>query len=154
MSGKKIETIVFDLAQPVVESMGYELAAVEYIKEGSNWFLRIYIDKENGVDIDDCQAVSQRISELLDKNDPISQSYFLEVSSPGIERLLQKDKDFKKFLGEVVNVSLYVAVDGRKKFTGKLGPVSQENLSIEMEDATNIDLPREKIAQVRLAWKE
>lgn len=154
MSGKKVENIVLNMAQPVVENMGYELTAVEYIKEGSNWFLRIYIDKENGVDIDDCQGVSQKISELLDNNDPIPQSYFLEVSSPGIERILQTDKDFMRFQGENININLYSAIDGRKKYTGKLGPVSTDKMSLVQDDGTIIELPREKIAQVRLAWKE
>lgn len=154
MPGNKVENIVFDLAQPVVASMGLELAATEYIKEGSNWFLRLYIDKESGVDLEDCQAVSQIISDLLDKKDPIPQAYFLEVSSPGIERILQTEKDFLRFQEASVNVTLYAALDGRKKYTGRLGPVTADKLSLSLDDGTAKELPREKIAQVRLAWKE
>jgi ribosome maturation factor RimP len=154
LSGNKIENLVYELARPFVETMGFELAAVEYLKEGPNWFLRLYIDKEGGVDLDDCQAVSQEISELLDEKDPIPQSYFLEVSSPGVERILQTERDFDRFRNELVNVALYSPLEGKKKHNGRLGPVTEDRLTLLLDGDKNIELPREKIAQVRIAWKE
>jgi ribosome maturation factor RimP len=97
MVKKKIEDIAAEIALPIVEKYKFELVDVEYLKEGSNWYLRVFIDKEGGITIDDCQLVSEEISDELDKADPIKQSYFLEVSSPGIDRPLKKEKDFEKF---------------------------------------------------------
>lgn len=154
MQGGKIQDIVYDLAEPVVESMGMEVVAVEFVKEGANWYLRIYIDKEDGIDLDDCQAVSTVISDLLDEKDPISQAYFLEVSSPGIERILFRDKDFVRFQQNLVNVHTYAPFNGSKLIMGKLGPVNKEDLTICFEDGAELSIPRSKIAQVRLAWQE
>lgn len=154
VSKKKITDLVFDMANPIIEEMGLELVCVEYVKEGANWYLRLYIDKEGGVDLDDCQGVSVKISDLLDEKDPISQSYYLEVSSPGIERVLQREKDFVKYKGELVNVSLYVPIDGKKNYIGKLGSVDEENLTLIIDNAKEMKIDREQITQVRIAWKE
>ncbi|MDX9871352.1 MAG: ribosome maturation factor RimP [Clostridia bacterium] len=153
MSAPKTQEQVFSYVLPLVEAKGLELVAVEYVKEGGNWYLRIYIDKEGGVDLDDCQGVSTEVSDLLDKKDPIPQSYFLEVSSPGIERLLQSDKDFARFRGRAVTVHTYAPVDGKKKLKGNLGSADQEEIEL-LIGAQAIRIPREKVSQVRLAWEE
>ena len=99
---KRIE----ELIQPTVTEMGYELVDVEFVKEGPNWYLRIFIDKEGGVTIDDCEAVSKTLEKIFDEKDPIEQAYFLEISSPGIDRPLKKKEDFIKYNGEMVDVKL------------------------------------------------
>jgi ribosome maturation factor RimP len=154
LKGPKINEFVFELVKPIVEEKGLEVVAVEYVKEGGNWFLRIYIDKEGGVELEDCQEVSREVSSILDKKDPIPQSYFLEVSSPGIERLLQTEKDFLKFRGSIVVVHTYVPIDGQKKIKGALGIVDEEIIEILCDEEKVIRVPREKVSQVRLAWEE
>ena len=113
---KRIE----ELIQPTVTEMGYELVDVEFVKEGPNWYLRIFIDKEGGVTIDDCEAVSKTLEKIFDEKDPIEQAYFLEISSPGIDRPLKKKEDFIKYNGEMVDVKLYKPYEGSKEYTGKL----------------------------------
>lgn len=152
MESIKIRDYVRDTLEPVINQMNYELVGAEYLKEGANWFLRLYIDKEKGVDLDDCQAVSERISQILDRDDPIPQAYFLEVSSPGVERILQKEKDFLRFYGSLVNVHLFVPVEGKKQIKGKLGSVDKDNLELTTTEGKILSIPREKISQVRLAW--
>lgn len=154
MQNKKIQDVVYELAQPLVSEKGVELVAVEYVKEGANWYLRLYIDKENGIDLEDCQEISRLMSEVLDEKDPIPQSYFLEVSSPGVERLLQREHDFAKFRGQMVNVNTFIPFQGKKIITGELGPVSKDILTVLIDDGIEFEIPREKISQVRLAWKD
>lgn len=151
---EKVQDVVFALVKPVVEKQELELVAVEYLKEGANWYLRIYIDKEKGIDLDDCERASRVISDLLDEKDPIPQAYFLEVSSPGIERLLQRDVDFSRYREALVNVQLFSPLEGSKskKVQGKLGEVTAETLKLVLEDQKLLEIPRNKIAQVRLAW--
>lgn len=153
MKGTKIQDVVYDLVLPVVEKKNLELVAVEYVKEGGNWYLRIYIDKEGGVDLEDCQNVSHAVSVLMDEKDPIPQAYFLEVSSPGVERVLQTDKDLARFHGRMAAVHLYTPIEGQKTLQGSLGNFDSENLEIIQQDKTWL-IPRKKIAQVRLAWEE
>lgn len=150
---KKIEQQIFELANPVVEENGLELVSVEFIKEGPNWYLRIYIDQENGVDLEDCQRVSRHISDILDEIDPIPHAYFLEVSSPGVERILQRAKDFIRYQGRLINVHTYAPVEGSKKLQGKLGHVNEQNLSLILKNGKELQIERDKIAQVRLAWE-
>ncbi|MCR4440929.1 MAG: ribosome maturation factor RimP [Peptococcaceae bacterium] len=142
------------MAGPVVEKRGMELVAVEYVKEGGSWYLRLYIDKEGGVDLEDCQAVSGEVSELLDRTDPIPHSYFLEVSSPGIERILQTEKDFRRFRGRKVNVTTFAPVEGKKKLRGNLGEVDGDGLQLLLDGGKELKIPGKIIAQVRLAWEE
>jgi len=148
----KIEDRVFKLVEPLVAKLDLELVSVEYVKEGANWYLRIYIDKDGGVDLDDCERASRQISDLLDEVDPIPQSYFLEVSSPGIERLLQREKDFVKYQGRLVNIQLYAPWEGHKKLQGGLGTVTDDILNLVLDDDRTLEIPRGKIAWVRLAW--
>ncbi len=117
----KTEQIVFDIAEKIATPLGFEIVEVEYKKEGSDYFLRVYIDRDDGyISIDDCEAVSRSLSEELDKSDPIREAYYLEVCSPGIDRALKRDKDFLRFLGSEVDVKLYAPIDGVKEFCGVL----------------------------------
>jgi ribosome maturation factor RimP len=127
---------------------------IEFVKEGKNWFLRVYIDKENGVDIEDCGIVSERLSEKLDELDPITQNYFLEVSSPGAERPLKKAKDFEKAIGKNVFIKTYESIDGEKGFEGKLLDYDGQTVKVEIKIKTRkkvIEIPFEKVASARLA---
>ena len=142
----KIETQVENLMVEILSSTDYELVDVEYVKEGRDWYLRIFADKAGGIDLDDCQTISERLSEKLDAQDVISGAYILEVSSPGIDRVLRKDKDFVREAGKVVDVTLYAPLDGKKFFVGEL--VGRDEKFLHIKDAA--PLPREKIAQVRL----
>ena len=116
----KIAQKVYDLALPVAEAQGVEIWDVEYVKEAGQWFLRIYIDKDGGIGINDCEAFSRTMDPILDEADPIEGSYVFEVSSAGAERELKRPSDFEKFIGSSVEVKLYKAVEGRKVFTGTL----------------------------------
>ena len=130
--GSNTETRVLPLVLPIVEEMGLELVDLEFVKEGANWYLRIYIDKENGVDINDCEAVSKAVEAKLDAEDPIEQAYVLEVSSPGLDRPLKKEEDFARFAGEIIDVKLYQAMNGKKTLEGKL--IGLEDGVIVMEE--------------------
>lgn len=133
--------------------MQLELVEVEYVKEGKSWFLRVYIDKETGVDIDDCGNVSEKLSEKLDEVDPIPQNYFLEVSSPGAERPLKK-KDFLNAIGKNVYIKTYEPILDEKEFEGILTSFDGEEVTLEVRIKTRkktIVIPFEKVAKARLA---
>src|SRR4051812_40643489 len=150
----KVTEVVEELAQPIIQELGLELVEIEFVKEGKNWFLRVYIDKENGVDIEDCGIVSERLSEKLDELDPITHNYFLEVSSPGAERPLKKAKDLEKAIGKNVFIKTYEPIDGEKGFEGTLLEYDGELVRIEMKIKTRkkiIEIPLEKVASARLA---
>lgn len=149
MGKRKIEDIITELAQPIAEKNSFELVDVEFIKEGTNWYLRVYIDKPGGIMIDDCQIVSEELSEKIDKIDPIEQSYFLEVSSPGLERPLKKDKDFEKFKGELVEVKLFKPVGNKKIFEGELVGLVDNKIIINNSIDGTIEFEKEKVAVVR-----
>ena len=140
------------LITPIVTENHFELYDVEYVKEGGNWFLRAYIDKENGISVDDCELVSRALSDLLDKNDFIPDAYILEVSSPGLGRQLKRDKHFEKSIGEEVEVKLYKPVNKKKEFVGILTAFDQDTITIEFEDETNMVIPRTDLAIVRLTF--
>ena len=151
---KKVTEIVEEMAAPILEELNLELVEVEYVKEGRNWFLRVYIDKENGVDIEECGIVSEKLSEKLDEKDPISNNYFLEVSSPGAERPLKKDSDFIKAVGKNVHIKTYEPIDNEKEFEGILKSFDGDTVIIEIKIKTRkkeITIPYEKIAKARLA---
>ncbi len=138
------------LVMPLVEQNNFELVDVEYVKEGSNWYLRVYIDKENGINVDDCELISRALSDLLDEYDFIDDAYILEVSSPGLGRPLKKDKDFERSLMEEVEIKLYKAKDGSKDYKGILKAYDKDTVTIE-ED-TEITFERNEIALIRLAF--
>ncbi len=148
MAKKKVEDIVEELAQPVAEALAFELVDVEYLKEGANWYLRVYIDKPGGIMIDDCQAMSEQLSDLLDEKDPIKQSYILEVSSPG-ERPLKKDRDYERFKGEFVEVKLYQPLNGKKIYDGELLGLNGDIVEIKTEEGVTMGFDRKDTALVR-----
>jgi len=147
-----IQQVITDLATPVVEELNYELVDVEFVKEGANWYLRIYIDKPGGISIDDCQAVSEKMSEILDEKDPIEQGYYLEVSSPGLERPLKTERDFIKYKGELVEVKVFQPIDGKKVFEGELVGLIEDMIVIN-KDGNNIGFEKDKVAIVKRAFK-
>lgn len=140
-----------ELILPIVEDNGFELVDVEYVKEGSTWYLRAYIDKPGGIAVDDCETVSRAFSEILDREDYIEDSYIFEVSSPGLGRPLRKEKDFKRSLGEEVEIRTYRAVDRQKEFTGMLKDYDKDSVTIEYEDGETKRFERSEIALIRLA---
>lgn len=151
MKKNDIESLAFKIVEPVVDELKMELIDVEYIKEGPNMYLRIYIDKDGGVSLDDCQSVSQKVSEELDEKDPISENYFLEISSPGIDRPLKNDKDLARSIGKDIEMSLYKSVDGQKKLTGKLLNYNDDNIFIEYENSMQASIERSVISKINLA---
>ena len=141
-----------EILLPIVEEYGFELVDVEYVKEGSNWYLRAYIDKPGGIGENDCEVVSRRLSDILDEKDYIEDSYILEVSSPGLGRPLKKEKDFKRSLGEEVEIRTYRMIDRKKEFTGILKDYDETTVTIEMEDETEKTFEKSEIALIRLAF--
>jgi ribosome maturation factor RimP len=131
----KVTEIVEQLATPIVNELGLEIVDIEYVKEGQNWFLRLYIDKDDGVDIEECGIVSERLSEKLDEIDPIPHNYYLEVSSPGAERPLKKE-DFTKAIGKNVHVKTYEPIDGEKIFEGILKEFDGDTVVVEVRVKT------------------
>jgi ribosome maturation factor RimP len=147
-----IEKKCEDLVMPIIEENNFELVDVEYLKEGSDYYLRVYADKEGGINIDDCVLISRALNEKLDENDFIKEAYILEVSSPGLGRHLKKDKDFKRSIGENVEIRLYKSMEGAKEFEGELVGYSEETITIVTEDEKEINFRRADIALIRLAF--
>ncbi len=145
-----IKSTVEAFALPWLTEHGFELVDVEYVKEGSNWFLRIYVDKEGGIDIDDCGQISEFMSAKLDELDPISDAYFLEVSSPGAERPLKKPQDFLRAEGKHVLITTYEPIQGLKEFEGRLAAVTDDTLTVQV-GKKEYAIPRDKVAGARLA---
>ena len=141
-----------EILNPIMEELEFELVDVEYVKEGSTWYLRAYIDKPGGIDINDCEKVSRRLSDLLDEKDYIEDAYILEVSSPGLGRPLKKEKDFKRSMGEEVEIRTYRMIDKQKEFTGVLTGYDADTVTIAMEDETEKTFDRSDIALIRLAF--
>ncbi len=140
------------LVMPIVESNNFELVDVEYVKEAGNWYLRIYVDKEGGITVDDCEVVSRALSDKLDEKDFIDDAYILEVSSPGLGRPLKKDKDFDRSIGKEVEIKLYKAIDKQKDFSGILVSYDKDTVNIEIEDGEEQSFNRAEIAIIRLAF--
>lgn len=139
------------LLLPILEELRFELYDLEFVKEAGTFYLRIFLDKEGGISIDDCEAVSRRMSDLLDETDFIEESYILEVSSPGLGRQLKKDRHFERSLGEEVEIKLYQAIQKQKEWSGILKRFDEKTIVIEEEDGTELALERSNIANVRLA---
>ncbi len=143
----KVEEAVWNYIEPKVNELGYDIYDVEYVKEGANWYLRIYIDKEEGISIEDCETVSRAIDELIDELNPIKTAYSLEVSSPGIERTLRREEHFKRYLNTEVEVSLFKPVNGEKKIKGILQDFDEEKLQIN-----NFSIDRKDISVVKTVY--
>lgn len=145
-----IEEKVNNLLQDTINSLGYSIYDVEYVKVGKDFYLRIYIDKETGIDLNDCEKVSNAISDILDEADLIKEQYFLEVSSPGIERILRKDKHLNENIGKTVEVKLFKPIEKQKQYVGELIEFDAEKVSIKAEDIISID--RKNIAQIKTIY--
>ena len=153
MSKKEIMNKVIDICNPIVESLDFELVDIEYIKEFGSYYLRVYIDKLGGITLDDCQKFSQLLSDILDKDDPITNAYYLEVSSPGLDRPLKTDQDLNRNIGKEIEVSLYKPFDGIKLYEGKFKEFNNESLIIINEVDELINIPRDIISLIKLALK-
>ncbi len=148
----KIEKLTYDIALPVAQGEGYGIYDVEYVKEGPHWFLRVFITSENGVNIDDCETISRALSTLLDEKDCISANYFLEVSSPGIERILRQDEHFENAVGEKVRIKLYKEVDGTKETEGEL--ISAEHGKITVKtNVSLVEIEKKNIAKANIMFE-
>ncbi|NRG45492.1 ribosome maturation factor RimP [Bacillus sp. CRN 9] len=150
----KVTEVVEQLVTPILSDLQLELVDIEYVKEGKEWFLRVFIDKDSGVDIEECGMVSERLSEKLDEVDPIPYNYFLEVSSPGAERPLKKEQDFVKAVGKNVFIKTYEPIDGEKTFEGVLTAFDGVTVTVDMQIKTRkktVQIPYGKIANARLA---
>jgi len=146
----KIVQQVWELAEPLAREQGVELWDVEYVKEAGQWFLRVYIDKDGGIGIDDCEAFSRTLDPILDEKDPIPGSYVFEVSSAGAERELKRPSDFKKFIGSSVEVRLYKAEDGRKVFNGTLTGYADGCVTVSI-GGTDRSFEKSSVASVHLS---
>lgn len=140
-----------ELVLPIIEQNNFELVDVEYVKEAGTWYLRVYIDKPGGINIDDCELVSRTLSDLLDEKDFVEDAYVLEVSSPGLGRPLKKEKDFVRSVGKDVDIKLYKAKDGSKDYTGTLTAFDKDTITIEDQGET-MQFERKDIAMIRLAF--
>ena len=148
----KIEEKVESLIKDKIENIGYELYDVEYVKEGKDYYLRIFIDSPNGIDLNDCEKVNNEINDLLDEADYIKEAYFLEVSSPGVERVLKKDKHLEANIGTEVNVKLFKKDDsGKKEYKGILKSFDKEKITLEAE-GKNIEIERKNISQIKTVY--
>ncbi len=145
-----IRAVVEQLVRPYFDSQQLELVDIEFVKEGSNWFLRVFVDKPGGIEIDDCGKISEYLSEKLDEQDPIPQAYFLEVSSPGAERPLKKAKDYFEAVGKFVFITTYEPIDGIKEFEGELVSFDEQTLIIKIKKKKT-EIPYSKVAGARLA---
>ena len=158
---EEYETRTEKLLEPVMEENNFELVDVEYVKEAGNWYLRAYIDKEGGITINDCELVNRTLSDIMDKEDFIPDAYILEVSSPGLGRKLKKDKDFRRSIGNDVDIKFFKARKlpaGRngkevhvKELTGTLKSFTKDTITVETEFIENYEIPRAEISTVRLA---
>ena len=148
---EEIEAYAENLFLPITQKHGFELVDVEYVKEAGNWYLRVYIDKEGGITVDDCEAVSREADPLLDADDCIEESYILEVSSPGLGRPLKKEKDFARSIGEEVEVRLFRAVNGCKEYTGILDAYDKTTVTLLLENEETLTFERSNLALIRLA---
>lgn len=145
-----IESRVESMAMPIIEEGNFELVDVEYVKEGSNYYLRIYADKEGGINIDDCVTISRALEAKLDEEDFIPDAYILEVSSPGLGRPLKKEKDFKRSVGKEIDIKLYKAIDKQKEFTGVLTGYTEDTITLDI-DGEEQTFARRDLALIRLA---
>ena len=142
------------LIQPLIDANNFELVDVEFVKEGSDWYLRVYIDKDGGITVDDCELISRAFNEILDREDYISEQYIFEVSSPGLMRPLKKEKDYKRSVGKLIDIKLYKPVDKCKEFTGVLDSYDKDTVTIKMDDDTQKTFDRSNLAMIRLACCE
>ncbi len=149
MSKESIEKKTEELLAPILDENNFELVDVEYVKEGSDWYLRAYIDKEGGININDCEKVSRALDPVLDECNFIPDAYTLEISSPGLTRPLKKERDYERNLGRPVEIKLYRALDGEKIFVGTLKDYSAGSVTIEDENGNSICFEKKDVALIR-----
>ncbi len=155
MKKTEIEQYCTELVTPIINEGGFELVDVEYVKEGADFYLRVYADKPGGITIDDCVMISRALEEKLDAADKIKDAYILEVSSPGLTRPLKKEKDFARSIGKLVDIKLYKAVNGMKELTGVLESFTEASVTIMLDDADTheeLTINRKEISMIRLAF--
>jgi len=140
-----------ELIAPLIEAENFELVDVEYVKEGADWYLRVYIDKEGGITVDDCEKISRAFNVILDREDYIDDAYIFEVSSPGLLRPLKKDKDYARNIGKLLEVKLFAPVDGTKEFEAELKSFDKNNVTFVMDDDTQLTVRRADISLIRPA---
>ncbi|WP_042272851.1 ribosome maturation factor RimP [[Clostridium] dakarense] len=150
---RSIEATIEEIVSPITDAKGFEIVDIEYVKEAGEYYLRVFLDKEGGISLNDCEAVSRELSEILDVKDPIKDNYFLEVSSPGLDRPLKKDKDFVRYQGRDVEIKLYKPLNGSKQFEGELvGLTEDKNIKVII-DENEVEFNKKEVALVRLAIK-
>ena len=149
MNKKQIESSIEKFTSPLVEELGYELVDLEYIKEDGEWYLRFYIDSENGIQIEDCTTVSRALSAKLDEEDPIEDSYYLEVSSPGLDRPLKKESDFIKYIGKKIKIKFYKPFMDKKVMEGILQGFENNKIIINVNDET-LEIEKDIVDSTRL----
>lgn len=153
MKKQEIEEKCTELVMPIIEAGNYDLWDVEYVKEGADYYLRVYADKEGGIGIDDCVDISRKLEQKLDEEDFIKEAYILEVSSPGLTRVLKKDKELEKSIGRIVDIKLYKALNGQKELQGTLKSFDEKSLTFNISDE-NVAIDRNDISVIRLAFVE
>ena len=153
MNKKEIINELIKICDPIATSFNYELVDIEYLKEYGSYYLRVYIDKPGGINLDDCQNMSEVISEKLDERDPINTAYFLEVSSPGLDRPLKTDKDLKRNIGKDIEIGLYTVFNDKKNYEGRLVDYNEKFIIIRDDDDIIINIPRDSVSVVKLALK-
>ncbi|MBQ1967838.1 MAG: ribosome maturation factor RimP [Clostridia bacterium] len=142
--------IVWDIVEPLAKELGLSIWDVRFLKEGSQWYLRVFIDKDGGVGIDDCVNLSHAIDGPIDEANPIEQAYILEVSSPGVERDLIRDEHFAAFIGEKIKVKMIRPVDGKREFSGILESYEDGNITIRLEDESGFTFTKKEASFVKL----
>ena len=147
----KIDALVneiYEMVNPIAEELNYDIYHIEYVKENGEFYLRIYIEKDGGITLSDCEALTRRVSDLMDEKDPIKDPYFLEVSSPGLNRTLFTEEHYKRFIGREVMVKFTKSVDGKKNIKGILKEVNEDSIVVEADQLINI--PKDKIKSVNI----
>ena len=139
---------IYEMVKPISDELNYDIYHVEYVKENGELYLRIYIEKDGGITLSDCEALSRRVSDLMDEKDPIKDPYFLEVSSPGLNRTLFTEEHYKRFIGREVMVKFTKSVDGKKNIKGILKEVNEDSIVVEADQLINI--PKDKIKYVNI----
>lgn len=150
---KNLEATIEEIVTKITDEHGFEMVDVEYVKEAGEYYLRVYIDKEEGISLNECELVSRELSPILDEKDPIKENYFLEVSSPGIDRALKKDRDFVRYQGRDVDLKLYKPLNGCKQFEGELVGLTEDNNIKIIANGKEMEFNRKDVAIVRLAIK-
>ena len=141
---------VWEIVEPFAEELGLKIWDVRFLKEGSSWYLRIFIDKDGGVSIDDCVDLTHAINKPLDEADPIEQAYFLEVSSPGVERDLVRDEHFTAYIGEKIKVKMIRPVEGKREFNGILSDYSDGNITISLDDESGFTFTKKEASWIKV----